>query len=335
MIAAVFLVMSIGMTAFASSDDAYSLTVQMQCSNGDGTRSGISGADVSIYLVSAMDLSKSEPSYIPVNDFDIGIQYGGMTAAQSNDAAKEFAAISERKGLKGIRSTADASGNVRFDHLDAGIYLVKLNQYDAKDNGYKDMEPFLVMVPASDGESGWIRDVSVMPKIAIVKTGNVTVDPPVEKIVKGNPAKDGHFEFKMTAEDIQNPMPEGSRDSEKIVSIEGAGEKEFGTCVFTEPGTYKYKISEVNTGEKGYSYDNTVYEMTCIVTEENGELILEKEVKDEDGNAADHAQFTNAYSILHFVKTGDSTIILLLLALMALSAAGAMIAQKMKRNDRI
>lgn len=97
-------------------------------------------------------------------------------------------------------------------------------------------------------------------------------DPPVKKTISGTPSEDGTFTFKLEAENKSNPMPDGSNDGVKLMTIMGAGEEDFGTWSYTEFGSYHYTVSEANNDESGYTYDTTVYTITDIVTDVGGQL---------------------------------------------------------------
>lgn len=107
----------------------------------------------------------------------------------------------------------------------------------------------------------------------------IGVDPPVsKKITGGTPRRASTFTFLLKAADASCPMPEGSTGTEKTISITGAGTKEFGEIVFTKPGIYTYTISELNSAVKGYTYDKTVYTVTYTVTEQDGELVIARNI---------------------------------------------------------
>lgn len=121
-------------------------------------------------------------------------------------------------------------------------------------------------------------------------------DPPVQKRIIGDvPETDSTFTFVMKSLDPSFPMPEGSSDGVKEVSIVGAGIVEFGDFIFTRPGTYAYTVSERNTGDEGYTYDSTVFYVTYDVTEKDGKLNCVRTMEDQKGNAAEVAEFTNEY----------------------------------------
>lgn len=125
--------------------------------------------------------------------------------------------------------------------------------------------------------------------------------------------KDSQFTFLLTANSDNAPLPE---DAVEIAGIKAArvtvtGEndinKAFGNITFTEPGTYKYRITEQDpreNGKQGVVYSQATY--TVTVTDENGTLnaVAEmKKMRDDNGTelatatvAADKtATFKNVY----------------------------------------
>ena len=173
--------------------------------------------------------------------------------------------------------------------------------------------------------------------IEITNTLNAVMsDPPVQKIVEGNPPTDDTFTFQMKAVTDGAPMPEGSKDGVKTVQITGNGSYEFGEMWFTEPGEWVYDISEINDGIKGYTYDTTVYNLTVTVTEgEDGKLVKEETVTANGGSAGDIV-FTNVYEEEEpepAPKTGDNApTAMALLALLASGAALVLLRQRRKEE---
>ena len=122
------------------------------------------------------------------------------------------------------------------------------------------------------------------------------VDPPVRKTVIGEPAVPGVFTFKLVAREATQPMPSGSSNGVKTMTIRGSGEGEFGTWSYYEPGTYYYSIMEVNTGEAGYTYDAAVYTITDMVSEADGALILNRVVTNNMNAPVASMSYINKYT---------------------------------------
>ena len=162
---------------------------------------------------------------------------------------------------------------------------------------------------SGDEESGFV--------VTNTYNGITVSDPPVTKVVTGDePSEDSEFTFTLTAEPDKSTLPDGmasdempmpeAADGEQSMSITitGSGTSEFGDLTFTQPGTYVYQIAEVNGGVEGYTYDESVYEVTYVVTEvtdDNGVTTLEStRTITKDGEEIDAAEFT-------FTNTYDET----------------------------
>lgn len=114
----------------------------------------------------------------------------------------------------------------------------------------------------------------------------VSVDPPISKLVEGNPKSKSKFTFKMKALNKDFPTPEGSVDSEKTIQITGTGSNEFGEIEFKLPGTYTYEISEINDGIKNYKYDKSIYVITLEVEDKDGELYAKQNIVKKTADAS-------------------------------------------------
>jgi pilin isopeptide linkage protein len=117
--------------------------------------------------------------------------------------------------------------------------------------------------------------------------------PLVQKVVRGDkPAKMPTFVFRLTAQK-QAPMPRGFQGGSKTIAITGAGQAAFGEITYTKPGTYRYRMTEQNSGVKGWTYDDSVYSLTVTITEKDGRLTATQKLT-RNGAAAKKAVFTNS-----------------------------------------
>ena len=123
-------------------------------------------------------------------------------------------------------------------------------------------------------------------------------DPPVRKVVIGEPKAPETFRFELRPNDPANPMPAGSVGGVRTVEITGAGEEEFGIIKFTAAGIYEYTATETVSGADGYTYDKTVYLVRYTITESGGKLHSLREFLIEGVPAADQTAcvFTNVYT---------------------------------------
>lgn len=230
------------------------------------------------------------------------------------------------------------TGNIGpITYSTTGTYRYELRQtVAAVQTGYTyDMQVYTVTVYVTNPSGGLQADVVIENenglKVSGIKFENqyaplasdpsIMVDPPVRKTVSGSPSVNGTFTFKLEAEDKSSPMVAGSKDGVKLMTIVGPGEEDFGTWSYTKTGTYKYTISEVDNGERGYTYDKTIYTITDQVTDVNGQLSVDRTVTNTDNKMVDSYDFVNQYTsakgagapgggivnIVRSVKTGDDT----------------------------
>ena len=183
-------------------------------------------------------------------------------------------------------------GGFKADHIDFE------NSYQADDNGPTPTPGGNNPTPTPGGNSGSggnNPNSTSTPKV-LLSDPLLMVDPPVRKVVFGNPKKDVKFTFQLKAQSPGQPMPAGSENGVKTITIVGSGEKEFGTWAYTKAGIYHYTVSEVNTGEAGYTYDAMVYTITDTVRESGGRLILDRALSKNSDQQADVFLFINRYS---------------------------------------
>jgi len=125
------------------------------------------------------------------------------------------------------------------------------------------------------------------------------VMPPVIKQVDGKPLTASVFTFELSAENPSNPMPDGSTDGVKRMSVIGPGRVEFGAWYYAHEGIYHYTVSEINTGAAGYIYDTNVYTITDTVWIENGQFKESRTITDSSGAEATELLFVNKYISRH------------------------------------
>ena len=165
------------------------------------------------------------------------------------------------------------------------------------------------------------------------------VDPPVRKIVSGAPAANSVFTFELKAGNASWPMPAGSVNGVKTLTIEGSGVKDFGTWIYYNTGVYTYTVYEVNAAERGYTYDTEVYTITDTVTDANGQLVNSRVVRNSANVQVETMAFVNQYSAPSLLppKTWDEMELGHYATLLALSGAAAIfliiLAKKRKKQN--
>ncbi len=86
----------------------------------------------------------------------------------------------------------------------------------------------------------------------------------------------------------------------KTVTVKGAGIAAFDNITFNEAGTYKFIISETDSGEGGYTYDPKKWELTVEIVDTGNQLIVNTTSYAQiDGteSAGGMATFTNDYKV--------------------------------------
>ena len=118
------------------------------------------------------------------------------------------------------------------------------------------------------------------------------------KVLDGRDLKAGEFEF-VLKDSEGNPI--------ETVTNDANGNFQFKVQQYSEPGTYTYTVSEVKGDLAGVTYDEAVYAVTVVVTEDEstGELSVEVTVTKTDASGAatasgdtvytDDITFTNTY----------------------------------------
>lgn len=125
----------------------------------------ISDAEAKIYKVADFDkdfkfncTSKFKEYPVSINDL--------QTAAQWKYAAQTYASYVEADNIEPIEACyANKNGDLSFESLDAGLYLVVTDSVN-KDNYCYDIEPFLVVVPGEhENLQPSVEELNVRPKI--------------------------------------------------------------------------------------------------------------------------------------------------------------------------
>lgn len=114
----------------------------------------------------------------------------------------------------------------------------------------------------------------------------------VEKILTGDkPAKAATFTFELEAVD-NAPMPQ-----QDTITITGEGTAQFDTITYTVPEDYQYVIREKQEKLSGYTFDETVYDVTVRVTTDDNGVLTAAVYMEKDGSTGktDKAVFTNRY----------------------------------------
>ena len=136
-----------------------------------------------------------------------------------------------------------------------------------------------------------------------VKREPAKVTPEFEKELDGRALTDGEFRFKLTEE-------KSTPDKHEETVTNKNGKATFSELSFSNPGTYKYKITELKGSDTNVDYDAMTVTMTVTVTEKNavGDLEATVEYSSEGGFSADATdKIFNNYVVSPVVTKFDFT----------------------------
>ena len=280
----IFIVMFAG-TAYAAGGDTVTLTVKQTF-----TSSSTTASDTFRYRLTALDTGAPMPT--------------GSTA------------LGDELSISGN----DTKNGNPITYTSAGTYRYEARQIiPTNTTGYTyDQQVYTITVHVTNTSGGIVTEVIVQnsngDKVSDISFDNkysplasdpsLMVDPPVKKTVSGNPSKSSTFTFRLTAQDSASPMPAGSTNGVKTITIVGSGEADFGTWSYTSEGTYFYTVSEVNSGETGYKYDSMVYTITDTVKDVDGQLMVTRVVTNASVKQVSDYTFINEYTA---AATGPKT----------------------------
>ena len=99
--------------------------------------------------------------------------------------------------------------------------------------------------------------------------------------------------FILESENIDDPMPEGSSDGKKEVTINANNDLDFGKISFTEAGTYEYTVSRKPMESLNLDTDDSVYKVLIDVYKDNTAVMIIKKVGDT--GKFDKIEYTDTY----------------------------------------
>lgn len=216
--------------------------------------------------------------------FELVDAEGNVAASGSNDAEGnvELSSVTFKEPgtyLYTLREVAGEAGGVDYDTTS---YAVKAIVTDNRDGTLG------VAWTTSDGtdnvENAQFTNVyQVNPTSVTLSVGKFLVDPDGKAL----DIKDGQFAF-----ELKNSDGETLR---KNAEVTADGTASFDAIEFTKPGTYVYTISEVNDGQEGMTYDESVYTATITVTDDGAGNLNASVVYTLDGDEVASPVFTNTY----------------------------------------
>lgn len=128
------------------------------------------------------------------------------------------------------------------------------------------------------------------PAPAAAQPAGLTLE--VEKVLTGDvPPTAEEFTFSLTALN-GGPLP-----ADPTLAIEGEGTGVF-AIAYAHPGTFYYQLRENAGTAEGYTYDDTVYDVTVVVTSDGSGALSASAVVSRDGTTTKEPRivFENAYA---------------------------------------
>lgn len=166
----VLLMLSCSAAALASGSSVvdFSKTGSLSISLMAGS-TAVAGAELIVYKVA--DAQSRDANLC----FEFTESYAGFGGAPEDivgtDSVLRLVDYTNENGIAGTAGSTDASGFINFVDLELGLYLVVQT---GSVEGFTDCTPFLVMIPAQEGDA-WVYDIDATPKTDVLRLIDLTV----------------------------------------------------------------------------------------------------------------------------------------------------------------
>ena len=244
-----------------------------------------------IQLSASKKLNVEEPAN---NAPDVTEKYD-LTLAAVNDAPMPESAVDGKVTVKNPDGNATAVSFGTIEYTMPGVYQYTVSESGDVPGVTNGQTAYSVSVQVTDNQDGtmtatvtsgsqttqFTNTYSVSP--AVLAEGKISVN----KNLTGTNLSAGAFNFEIKAsEDTPNaPLP-----AVTTVTNNAQGVAAFGEITYSEPGSYKYAISEIDGGLSGYTYDkNVVYVLITVVDNGNGTMSASVEYENDPS-------FNNTYT---------------------------------------
>jgi len=211
----------------------------------------LSGGKLTLYRVAEVKRQNGNLIYEYCGDFyGCGIALGDLTDSTLAGQLQEFLPAN----AEGIVQAVSNDGNVVFDDLELGLYLVVQTKAS---NGYKPVNPFLVSLPmAEDGK--WNYAVDASPKVGAYTPTNPDTPPtpptpptpdhpdtptppdnpdnPVSPGKPDNPVAPGHPDHPVAPGNPDNPVAPGHPDNPVMSGLPQTGQLNWPVPVLAVSG---------------------------------------------------------------------------------------------------
>lgn len=155
----------------------------------------------------------------------------------------------------------------------------------------------------------------IFSSLGVFAVGNYDTFDPKPVVIEGThkvennvSLKTGRHTFVLTAEN-NSPMPEGSQNGKKSVTINSNESFSFGEINFTKQGTYSYTVSRDLTKSENLKEDDAVYKCNVAVFADGSSVVVFEKVGTE--GKPNSIVYTDKYipPEKKEVKTGDTHLI--------------------------
>ena len=196
-------------------DEESTLTIETSYTD-ETVTTPISGVELTIYKVADLSVKNGEAKYTLTPDFsEADVDFNGMTASQSREAAAKFQEIAIAKGLEGAKAVSE-NGYANFGKVSHGMYLVRQTGATGQAVDYSTLESFLIMAPQPSVTNGgttettWNYDVQSVPKVVLG-----TYQPPP-------PPKEDEVKAEYEEEDEDESKVKGANTGDNIYTLVGS-----------------------------------------------------------------------------------------------------------------
>lgn len=280
-----------------------SLSVTLSYKDKEGESIKIQGVTLTVYRVADLDVVNGGSAvYTLTDEFkNSQVDFTNMSAADSNQAAKELKSFVLANDLSGWTAVTDSKGQAVFTDLSPAMYLVVQTANADTVPAYTEMDPFLVSVPLgeiSGSGNRWNYQVDTIPKTEIGRipeTGNILVTKRLtyreEDQLNLMTVEEAFFDVGLFLDpEGTKPYPDDYRKTIHIING-SAGQVEY--TGLPQGVYYVFELNADGTVIKDGEQDADMF-YTCIV-EGNGEqkVTLDPALGIDSGTVA----FNNVYDL--------------------------------------